>query len=345
MDANKVVPDVPLPSRAAESWTFEESTKIDEYLFCLKNVKLFNDDKKEVNKKYGKYYLAEYNPLYWHFLHEDLAGYEGLRKVYPDLKLGLIDSQQVMVDATTVNEGWKHLPYIEYFAKLYAIEEQFLSTENYEFEEVYYTPSSGLLFSEAEFWGDNEMPVSVWRHEGYQEWDASTWDRRSLYALSGMNALTQKLYENISVDYSLPKKIFISRRDVNARLKEHVGKPEYEHLVEERLYEGDFLEEYFAERGYEIIALEEYSYEKQMQFFMTASHVAGTVGAGFSNLHMSQPSTKLIELHVLPTYGFDYGYYKNFRAIDYCPVELRNLQENRTLNQEEMLEVLNGISI
>jgi hypothetical protein len=344
MEHIHLVPEVPRPDVPAEKWNADSKEKIDEYLYLLKGLYLINNSTDSFKIKSGKYYIAEYNPLYWHFLHEDLAGYEGLKKKYPDLKLVLVDSQHVMKDSKTLNDRWKHLPYIEYFCSLYDVKDYYSPSENYWFEEVYYTPNSGMVLADADFWGE-DRPLCIWPNDRYAEWDSLVWTERSPYCVSGMNIITKKLYDLIPVDYSLPKKIFISRRDVNARLKGYIGKPEYDHLVEERLYESDFLEKYFQDKGYEVIALEEHSYEKQMQFFMMASHVAGTVGAGFSNLHMSQIGTKLIELHVLPIYGFDYGYFKDYRGVDYVPVDLRNLSERRTFTEKEMIEALDVIAI
>lgn len=344
MDSLKVVANVPQPNRPSDKWEVGSVKKIDAYLYKLTDVKLINNETEEPIKLKGKYFLAEYNPLYWHFLHEDLAGYEGIKQLYSDLQLVLFDSQHIMVDATTLAEHRKHFPYIEYFAKMYGVKELFDLSKNWEFEEVYYTPTSSQVLIEDYIWGENK-PMSIWPSEDYDKWDAAPWTERSPFAVAGLNEITQKLYNNIALDLSLPKKIFISRRDVNARLEELEGKEGYEHLVEERLFDGEFLEKYFEQKGYEIIALEEHSYEKQMQLFMNASHIAGTVGAGFANLHMSQPHTKLIELHVIPIYGFDYGYFSSFRDIDYIPVELRNLEEKRALSQQEMLEVLDELEI
>lgn len=344
MDSIEVIAEVPLPDRPAKRWEVGSIEKIDKYLYKLSNVKLINNDKDEPVKLKGKHFLAEYNPLYWHFLHEDLAGYEGIKQVYSDLQLVLFDSQHIMVDATTLAEHRKHYPYIEYFAKLYGIKELFDLSKNWEFEEVYYTPTSSQVLIEDYIWGE-EKPISIWGNEEYRFWDKAPWTARSPYALKGLNAITEKLYRKIEPDPSLPKKIFVSRRDVNARLEELKGEEGYEHLVEERLFDGEFLENYFEEKGYKIIALEEHPYEKQMQFFMNASHIAGTVGAGFSNLHMSPPMTTVFELHVIPIYGFDYRYFSRYRNIKHEIIDLRKLNEKRTLSKEEMLEVLDALTV
>jgi len=82
-----------------------------------------------------------------------------------------------------------------------------------------------------------------------------------------------------------------------------------------------------------------------MQLFMGATHVGGTVGAGFSNMHMCSPGTKLFELHVIPIYGFDYGYYARHSKIDYTAVELRDLKNKSTLTESEMIKRLDALEL
>jgi hypothetical protein len=69
------------------------------------------------------------------------------------------------------------------------------------------------------------------------------------------------------------------------------------------------------------------------------------VGAGFANLHMCNPGTKLFELHVIPIYGFDYGYYSRQSKINYNPIELRNLEDKRPLSHLDMKKVLDTIDL
>jgi hypothetical protein len=323
------------------TWSAEKIERIDEHLYKLTNLSVMAENvETSVKILKGNFYITEYNRFYWHFLHEDIAGYEGIKSLVPDLQLAMLNSQDVMADSRTLKSGDTHYPYLEYFARLYNIDEIVdTRSTSWTFETVYFTTSSTEFLSDPNFWGEN-LPLSVWPAEGFEEWDKKAWLSRSPHSVRGLGRLTRKLYSEINYDYSLPKKIFISRKDVNSRLKKLIDAPGYEHLVEERLFEGEFLENYFEAKGYEVVALEDYSYEKQMQLFMNASHIAGTVGAGFANLHMSQPGTKLYELHVIPIYGFDYGYFQGFRGIDYHPVELRDLENKRTLTELEMLEVL-----
>ena len=347
MEHIKVIPEVdPEIPTVGKYWSAQSIEKIDDHLYKISNLKSeCGITDAPTNQLSGSYYITEYNNFYWHFIHEDLAGYEGIKELVPELKLVLLDSQGFMDGPAKTNPGHKHFPYLEYFAELYSISSiPDINNENWVFETVYFTTSSTEFLSDPDFWGE-VLPMSVWPSPEFDDWDKTIWIDRSPYSVKGLNKLTEKIKSDISVDDSLPKKIFISRKDVNKRLLELVGKPGYEHLVEERLFEAKFIEDYFEARGYLVVALEDYDYKTQMQFFMGATDIAGTVGAGFANLHMSNPGTKLYELHVIPIYGFDYGYYKNFRDIDYIPVELRNLSEAKTLGETEILEVLDGLGI
>jgi hypothetical protein len=78
---------------------------------------------------------------------------------------------------------------------------------------------------------------------------------------------------------------------------------------------------------------------------MGATHVAGTVGAGFSNLHMCKPGTKLYELRTIPIYGFDYEYFSRISGIDYVPVELRDLMAGVALSTQQMKKILDDVEI
>lgn len=347
MEHIKVIPEVdPEIPTVGKFWSSEHIEKIDDHLYKISNLKSeCGITDAPTNSLSGNYYITEYNNFYWHFIHEDLAGYEGIKQHVPDLKLVLLDSQGFMAGPRKTNSGHKHFPYLEYFAELYEISSiPNIEHENWVFETVYFTTSSTEFLSDPSFWGDM-LPMSVWPSTQFDDWDKSVWTNRSPYSIEGLNKLTEKIKKDVSLDKSLPKKIFISRKDVNKRLLELVGKPGYEHLVEERLFEAEFIENYFSAKGYQVVALEDYDYKTQMQMFINATDVAGTVGAGFANLHMSSPGTKLYELHVIPIYGFDYGYYKDYRNIDYIPVELRNLSEARTLSEDEILEVLDGLGI
>lgn len=347
MDHIKVIADPPPPSSVLGEWSAKRINKINDNLYELEDLYIENVPGGPVISLSGSHMLGAYNNYYWHFIHEDLAYYEGLKVFIPELKLTLLDVAFLMKNEKEVRPELKDTyPYLSYFINMYP-QGVFLSREkNMRFERAYYVPTSGDIFrSNIVFKNHGLTPVSLSEGNDYIDWSSSTWDMRAPYGPVGLSRLTAQLKQRIKVDLDSPKKIFISRRDVNERLKKLVDKPGYEHLVEERLFDDEFLENYFEQRGYHIVALEEHGYEKQMQLFMGATHVAGTVGAGFANLHMCNPGTKLYELHVIPIYGFDYGYYARHSKIDYLPIELRNLEEKRPLDSQEMLEVLDNLEL
>jgi hypothetical protein len=347
MDHIKIIADPPPPSSIVGEWSAKRVTKLNNNLYELEDLYLENVPGAPVIELSGNHMLSAYNNYYWHFIHEDLAYYEGLKIFVPDLKLTLIDVAFLMDNQKEIKSELKGTyPYIPYFLDIYPQDVYLSKEKNMRFEKVYYVPTSGDIFrSNLVFKNHGVTPVSLSDKNDYIEWSNSPWDLRAPYGPIGLYRLTSKLKQRIKIDLDSPKKIFISRRDVNERLKKLINKPGYEHLVEERLFEDGSLEDYFESRGYAVVALEEFEYEKQMQLFMGATHVAGTVGAGFANLHMCNPGTKLFELHVIPIYGFDYGYYSRQSKINYNPIELRNLEDKRPLSHLDMKKVLDTIDL
>lgn len=345
-DYLKVIADPPKPPAIEGSWSAISGEKLSDCLYKLSNLYLTNDPDKDYLYVPGKVILSSYNNYYWHFLHEDLAYYEGLKLEIPDLQLVLLDVPGIMTDSGELDHIWhKTYPYLKFFIKNYYEYPHYVDIKkNYIFEEVYYVLTGSTVFPDSKVFDAHGLyPASVWNNPGLDQWTESLWVDRCSYGPAGLDVVTSKLKNLIPVDTSLSKKIYITRRDVNSRLRQYVGMEDYSHLLSERYYEENFLETYFSKLGYTVLALEELTYEMQMQYFLGATHIAGVAGAGFSNLHMCAPGTKLYELRVLPTYGFDYEYFSRYRGIDYTAVELRSVEEVRTFTAEEMEGVLDSI--
>ncbi len=347
MEYNPVVaPEPPRPEMGA--WSAESIEKINENLYKFSGLSFTNMPGEPVIRLTGKHYLGAYNNFYWHFIHEDLSNYEAARLEIEDLKLTLIDIFDVMRDEKTLNDHTKDkFPYLEFFLKLYP-QDVYINRQrsNLYIEEAYYVLCTGDIFLEQYVFEPHGLaPRCIYTNEGFDEWYKSVWTDRTPYGSGGLNILTEKVKSVVSIDESLPKKIFITRKDVNSRLDEVRDNPDYSHLISERYFDDSKLSEYFTERGYVSIALEELPYEEQLQHFMTATHIAGVVGAGFSKLFVSRPGTKLIEIHAIPIYGFDYGYFKDIRGMDYIPLNLRVLAENRPMSHEEMVSILDDTDL
>lgn len=343
----KVIADPPPSNEVSGEWVAERVTKIDDYLYEIEGLSVINSPGEPAIELSGSHILGSYNNYYWHFIHEDLAHYEGLKIFIPDLKLTLIDLPSIMVDEKTIRpDQEKVYPYLKFFLDLYPQEIFLTKTSNVKFEKAYFIPTGGDVFkTNITFEPHGFAPMSMVESDEYLSWSNAPWDKRASYGVVGLRRLTEKLKNHIKPSIETTKKIFISRRDVNARLKQYSLQPGYEHLVEERFFDDEFLCGYFEQKGYKIVALEELSYPEQMQLFMGATHIAGTVGAGFANLHMCERGTKLYELHTIPIYGFDYGYYSRVSGIDYKPIDLRDLSAGRALSQEEMKKILDNVEV
>ncbi len=338
-----IAPEPPRPEMG--TWAAESIEKINENLYKFSGLSFTNMPGEPVIRLTGRHYLGAYNNFYWHFIHEDLSNYEAAKLEIENLKLTLIDIFDVMKDEKTLNDHTKDkFPYLEFFLKLYP-QDVYVNRQrsNLYIEEAYYVLCTGDIFLDQDLFESHGLaPRCIYTNAGFDDWYKSVWTDRTPYGPVGLDILTEKVKSAVSVDSSLPKKLFITRRDVNKRLEELSSNPDYEHLISERYFEDSKLETYFTELGYTSLALEELSYEKQLQYFMSATHIAGVVGAGFSKLFVSNPGTKLIEIHAIPIYGFNYGYFKSLRGIDYIPLDLRVLAEKRPMSFDEMVTVLNG---
>lgn len=342
MEHIKIIAPDP-PKVEAGSWSAKSIQKLNDNLYRFIGLSFINNPEEEVITLSGKKYLGAYNNFYWHFIHEDLSNYEGLKLAIPDIDLVLIDLFDVMQDNKNMHEHNKSkFPYIDFFLDMYP-QDVYLNRQksNVYFEEAYYVLCTGDLFPEQDLFEQHGLaPRSIYKNDGFGEWYDSTWLTRTPYGVPGLNVLTEKVKTIVEKDESLPKKIFITRKDVNKRLADLINNPDYDHLISERYFDDSLLEKYFTNRGYVSVALEEFDYTKQLQYFMNATHVAGVVGAGFSKLFVADPGTELIELHAIPIYGFDYGYFKQIRDINYRPIDLRVLSESRAMTFEEMVTVL-----
>jgi len=339
--------EVPAPSTVDGSWSAERVTKINDYLYKIEGLSIENTPGQSTINLAGEHFLGAYNYYYWHFIHEDLAYYEGLKLDIPNLKLTLIDLAHLMQDENSLRaENVDTYPYLTHFVRMYPQDLYLTSETNIRIEVAYFTPTSGDVFRSTKLFSSRGLyPLSMQDCPEYLDWSGLPWDLRGPYGGKGIQELSKKLKLSVQVGSDSPKKIFISRKDVNSRLRKYVGSPEYEHLLQERLFDDEFLESYFVEQGYVSVALEDLKYVDQVRLFIGATHVAGTVGAGFSNLHLCSPGTKLIELHVLPHYGFDYEYYSRVSGIDYKFVDLRDLENTRTLSVEDMKKILSDVDL
>jgi capsular polysaccharide biosynthesis protein len=79
------------------------------------------------------------------------------------------------------------------------------------------------------------------------------------------------------------RRIYVSRRDAKARRRWLSNEPEVEAL--------------FARRGFDILLMKDLSLDDQIQAFRGAAIVAGTSGAGLSDIVFSAPGTDIIVLH------------------------------------------------
>lgn len=86
------------------------------------------------------------------------------------------------------------------------------------------------------------------------------------------------LHNNLSIDGNISKKLFISRKNCFGN----------------RLLNENKVQQIFQEYGYEIIYPEIMSFQDQLKTFSEAKFIAGTSGAGFTNILFANKNAKII---------------------------------------------------
>lgn len=287
-------------------------------IYRIKNLKVSGTSDAPTKRISGKRFIASYNIHYWHFLHDDLAQFEAVKKHVPDVSIVFVDAWNIFSTDKDPEAGFTdrvdgQFVYMKDLCPIYRVEDDYFNwnTQNLIFDEVYLILNVNQHVP-SEFFISNGI-VPPWHgDEGGEVWHAYNinWEVRDIYMFEGLRILREKFLPRLTKNESLPKKLFISRKDVNRRLNEYkeldpIG---YETRISERLFDDDVIENIFKELGYEPIQLENYGFFEQMQMFYNCTHVAGTVGSGFAGMLVTDPGATLYEIHVKPAYWFTYEY-------------------------------------
>lgn len=307
------------------SWSADSIEKISDQLYKITNLKWSASPADPIRVE-GSSYLATYNLHYWHFIHEDLANFEGLKQQIPELTLRLFDIHGAINPDTMElhEEVVDKASYLPFFLEMYPQDLVLTRDVNVIFDVVYVGMTTCDLYADGDLFAAHHMhPAFIPGNQGFPEWSSSEWPHGAGYALHGLRSLSKKVRDSVSSEQVDNRKFFITRKDVNARLKQLIGDPDNEHLVKTRYYEDEFLWDLFKSRGYEIVCLEELSYKDEVRLFMSASHVAGPTGAGLVNLYLSNPGTKLIELMLIPDFDWTYIHFQKSLGMDYVKIDLR----------------------
>lgn len=313
------------------SWSSDSIEKVSDQLYKITNLKWSSPSTEIVHVK-GSSYLATYNLHYWHFIHEDLANFEGLKQQIPELNLRLFDTHGAINPDTMMlhQEVVDKASYLPFFLEMYPQGQTLTRDQSIIFDAVYVGMTTCDIYSDGEIFSEHGVyPGFIPENPGFLEWSSSEWPHGVDYALSGIRELAKKVRGSAAATISSGKKIFITRKDVNARLRKLVGDPDNEHLVRTRYYEDEFLWDFFKSRGYEIVCLEELTYEDEIILFMSASHVAGPTGAGLVNVYLSNPGTKLIEIMLIPDFDWTYIHFQSALGIDYEKIDLRSYSDSK----------------
>lgn len=113
-------------------------------------------------------------------------------------------------------------------------------------------------------------------------------------------------------DKSKPKKIFLSRRDANDAIRALQRFDDFDdrYLA---LEVENCIEQFFTDKGYEILSLSGMSIFDQISYFYNADKIAGITGSNLCNAIFSKHEIDLYEIFTHRNYS--YPWYKEFESV------------------------------
>lgn len=326
-------------------------------VYKITNLRIINatesEDKKVVEEKV---FLFQFDFYFFHQLHEIVGQFEVLKALIPDIRAVFVQQNvnckneeffRAVSDISYGDTGPKAVgkethKYFEGLVDLY--KKDAISTEvhnlrlgNYLFKEAYVFFEGGLpLYSErphGELSHKNDLlrahgHTPYWQEPDYMKSYLDKNHRYYSWHLPAMRAYKSRVDSWISENNDLPKKIYISRRDVKARYEHLVStqeSAESKRFFKSRLFdESEFLEPYFESKGYTVITFQGMPLHDQLTHIKNATHIAGLVGSGFCNMVACRPGAKVYEIHVWPDYWIDYAYLSDMAGAENIKVILKD---------------------
>jgi hypothetical protein len=240
------------------------------------NLNKFNDNKTIFFEELC--FLISMSGNYSHSLLDGIGAYYQLKKMYPDLIPIFIDEAR----KPALKE------YKSVALKEFAIKNNFqiidLNKNNYFFKKII---THNYYFS--------PIPIESLQDEVIQENDDSR--QIKFYQNSVKEVLKNINYKNTYSD----KKIYISRRFANYDRKHHKNKHIAQNFTYDERYD-DILESFFSSVGFEILELESYSFQEQINIFSESNIVVSIEGTGLMNCIWMNKNSKIFNIKIYETF-------------------------------------------
>lgn len=272
--------DYPLPIKNIKNFTiFNKNSK----KIFLSNIL---EDKKEILEiKNNAFIFVIDNLEYFHVIADKIFQYEFLKTYITDLKIYFVSLQEREGNDITL----KNRKYMNDIFKIY----------NQTSEDIIYIQDKSTCFKNYYYIYNNSDSIFT-----------------GLPNINSWHYYTNPIhYKNIYKKYehllskNKNKKIYISRKkaskDWENKLKEN---PEHNMFLKiwfERFYPIEWeekIENFFIEKGYEIVYLEDLGFIEQINLFYNSTHIAMTQGTGVLNIIFTRKNTKIFILNNIAKY-------------------------------------------
>ena len=323
-------------------------------IFKLKNVNFTPKQGAEVVEVPGKTFFVSAGYYIWHFLFDEIAAYIYVKKHVKDLNLMWVYQPDIKSNTkedflneiktrSFHNENTTGIEVHKYFEDVMRIfggqDYVFCPKEretNYHFEELY------LVWDPHDFFVDKKykflqlgnhwsgVPYAWWTRYNWQEGDRFTGDifEHQWWRRIGISEMRSIFLKELESYPEMPyKKIFISRRDADARyskeLTEEKDKLSFFRYVDPEI--NNMIEDYYVERGYHPVNFEGMSYLDQLNYIRSATHVAGLIGSGFTSLFVAKPGCVVTEILEKKKYNYTYKFLADIVPFRLHRIDLRLL--------------------
>jgi capsular polysaccharide biosynthesis protein len=134
-------------------------------------------------------------------------------------------------------------------------------------------------------------------------------------------------------DSSYPKKVYVSRRSVSDYLDKHNIKNHISRYNEDHVENA--LEDFFVQKGYEVINFSGMPIQQQIMYMYNATHVSGLMGANTWNSIFCDNGVKhyCLQTHM----WFNHEYNKDMEKVidfDYQLVKIHNVETYESVVKE-----------
>lgn len=338
---------------------------LDVPVYKMNNFRVFNQNGPEDEVVIEeKVFLFQFDFYFFHQMHEVVGQFEVLKSLIPDIKAVFVqqNTDHVFNFTHMCNnvEFFKAVSNVaygsmgpdtmgkdthKYFEGLVDLYSKDAVNEG-----VYNLRLGKYLFKEAYVFFDGALPLyserphaslshgydilkahghsPYWQEPDYMTVYLDKSHRYYSWHLPAMRDYKKRIDSWVFENPELPKKIYISRRDVKARYEHLVATQEAaesKRFFKSRLFdESEFLEPYFESKGYTVLTFQGMSLHDQLTYIKSATHIAGLVGSAFCNMVACQPNAKVYELHVWPDYWIDYAYLSDIAEAQNIKVFLKD---------------------